>query len=92
MVPSSVTTLSLVTEPGALERLQRLIKALRQSGVVQFALGELTLSILPDEPLALPAPMTEARESTEGVDGPQPRRKDGLTPEEQAELYGRQMS
>lgn len=79
------TSLEAISSDEGRAKLKRLIAFLRAEGVSAFASGDLTLSLSPqveffDEPGAAPK-----------VEDP-PRKKDGLTPAQQLDLYGQEMS
>jgi hypothetical protein len=72
--------------PSTMAELDALVSWCRARGVVQFALGELTLSLMPDEP-----PAVRVEEAVGSLTAPVVRGDDGLTREEQAEIYGAAM-
>jgi hypothetical protein len=79
--------LAAATSTENLARLTTLVKHLRTLGIVQYSMGDLTLSVLPDEP-----PPDFVPELPPKVDDEPKVRHDGLTAEDQLELYGRTMS
>jgi hypothetical protein len=67
--------------------LDKFIDFLRSKGVLQFAGHGISLSLIPDAPVVASVVPDEAAPKQEPKRG-----RDGLTAEEQAELYGRSMS
>lgn len=61
-----------------------IVERLRALGVVQFKAAGLELTILPDAPT-----VAEVPEPSRAVEQPPKRGKDGLTRDEQIEMYGR---
>jgi hypothetical protein len=72
--------------PQTLQDLTTLIDFLRAKGVLSYSAGGISLSLLPDEPPP-PAKPEEPRQ----VEPPK-LGSDGLTAEQQVELYGRAFS
>lgn len=66
--------------------LDQLIDFLRSKGVLQFSGYGFTLALLPDAPVV--APVVEEKAPEKELK----RGRDGLTAEEQADLYGRPMT
>jgi len=70
-----------------------LISFLREQGIFHYKVGDVELHLLlPDNPPA-PAVVPEVPEAPSGTDvASEPQiRKDGLTAEQQLEIYGREM-
>lgn len=80
MTPSTLSIRSIESE------LNQLIDFLRSKGVLQFSGYGVTLALLPE------APATEATAAEEAPKQEAKRGRDGLTAEEQTELYGRALS
>jgi hypothetical protein len=84
-------TLAAATSIENMGRLATLVKHLRTLGIVQYSMGDLTLSVLPDEPAPDFVPELPPKAGVE-VEEETKVRHDGLTAEDQMELYGRTMS